>query len=128
MDYIGIPFLDKGRDPAQGLDCWGLVRVFYQTEMGIDLPSLTEDYPTTEDRETISRLVNGHRIGWPLIPIGEEQYGDIIVFRLLGSQCHMGVVMGNGIFLHVMEGMNSCLDNYRRPQWRSRVEGFHRHE
>jgi hypothetical protein len=23
--YVGIPYVDNGRDPAVGLDCWGFV-------------------------------------------------------------------------------------------------------
>lgn len=35
--YLGIPFLNKGRDRAVGLDCWGLAMVIFG-DVGIELP------------------------------------------------------------------------------------------
>lgn len=36
--YVGLPFVDGGRD-WKGCDCWGLVKLILQTECGIEVPS-----------------------------------------------------------------------------------------
>ena len=36
-DLIGIPYVDYGRDPHKGLDCWGLAMELYRRR-GIQLP------------------------------------------------------------------------------------------
>jgi len=38
--YIGIPFLSKGRDANIGLDCYGLISLYYKNELSIVLPEI----------------------------------------------------------------------------------------
>jgi cell wall-associated NlpC family hydrolase len=57
---IGIPYLEKGRDPKIGLDCWGLFRVFYQEFMGIELPSFADTYQSALDHEAMTKAMNKH--------------------------------------------------------------------
>lgn len=37
--YIGLPYRQGGRGP-DGFDCWGILRLIYQNELGIPLPEL----------------------------------------------------------------------------------------
>ena len=48
--YIGVPFLDGGRDPSVGLDCWGLF-LLVEKEFGISVPDFTIP---CDDAESIS--------------------------------------------------------------------------
>ena len=36
-DLIGVPFVDGGRDPKSGLDCWGLVKEAFRRQ-GCEVP------------------------------------------------------------------------------------------
>lgn len=56
-DYIGVPFLERGRDRA-GCDCWGLVRLVLAERFGVAVPSYAGDYATIADHGRLSELIN----------------------------------------------------------------------
>lgn len=125
--YVGLPFLAHGRDRA-GLDCWGLVRLVLAEQRGFTLPSYAEGYATTTDRVEIPKLVAGEIANdWTEIPATDAQPFDVVLLRVLGQPLHVGLVVAPPQFLHVMTGLNACLDDWSRPHWNRRVLGFYRH-
>jgi cell wall-associated NlpC family hydrolase len=126
--YIGIPFCEHGRD-KEGCDCWGLFRIFYREQFGIYLPSYESEYKTLDDKETLSRLIkNGKELNWKPIRVGEEKFGDGILFRIMGYPMHVGVIVKKGWFLHILKGTDSVLEYYSSPVWNKRVIGIFRYE
>lgn len=119
--YVGQPYQDRG--------CWELVRQVYREQLGISLPGYEAEYAaiSDEDRAELGRLIEDNRSDWYAIPPGDEQAGDVILFRLLGEPVHIGVIAEPGLFLHVYAGQTACIETYRLPKWRQRVEGVYRH-
>jgi len=125
--YIGIPFAERGRS-WEGCDCWGLVRLVYAEEYGIDLPSyLDEDYTTTDGPHVSSLIDHRKADGWRPLPPGEERAGDVVLLRVTGLPCHVGIVLRPGQMLHIMRGTNACVERYWSPLWNRRVMGIYRH-
>ena len=77
--YIGIPFLDKGRD-INGIDCWGLARLIYKQEYSIDLPSFSSDYEP-EDTDRMQDLIAQYREGWE--PVDTPTEGCLVLFKVM---------------------------------------------
>jgi cell wall-associated NlpC family hydrolase len=126
--YIGIPFVEHGRDKV-GSDCWGLFRIFYQEQFGIDLPSYTEEYESIDNGKILSGLISkGTEEKWKRVKIGEEIYGDGILFRIMGYPMHVGIIVKKGWFLHILKGIDSALEYYNNPVWNKRVVGIFRYE
>lgn len=126
--YVGIPFALHGRDRT-GLDCWGLVCLVYREAFGITLPSFGDQYGRELDaaeRAHVAAIVRGEAGTWHPIAPGTERAGDVIVFRMLGAESHLGVVVNGGHFLHARPGTDSCIESYRSPTWARRVAGFWR--
>jgi cell wall-associated NlpC family hydrolase len=125
--YVGVPFKEHGRDRA-GLDCYGLLRLVAAEQHGIELPSYVEGYTTTTDRVEIPKLIaGGIDQDWHSVPSGEEREGDAVLFRIFGQPLHVGVVLAPPRFLHVMRGIDACVEDYRSAVWARRVLGFYRH-
>lgn len=127
-DYVGIPYLLHGTT-REGLDCWGLPRLWYSEQYGIELPSFGDRYGRELDaveRAHIAEVVRGESSKWQTIRQGHEQRGDLVLFRVAGEEAHLGVVVDAGRFLHARLGTDSCVERYDSPVWARRVAGFYR--
>lgn len=119
--YVGIPFKEKGRDES-GLDCWGLVRLWYKNELGVDLPSYLNVYSHTKEKvvaETIAAESSAH---WRSVDTPER--GDVVLLRVMGLPWHVGVYLGGNKFLHVQQGCDSIIENLDSTRWRNRILGY----
>jgi len=59
--------------------------------------------------------------------VSPEQLGDVILLRVRGQPCHVGVVVARGKFLHSLEGTQSCVERYENLKWHRRTLGFYRY-
>lgn len=124
--YVKIPFVDKGR-ALEGADCWGLVRIIYQQELGIELPMLN-GYEDTYDRKNIKDIISNECARWERVELGEEKPFDVVVFRMLGTAMHIGLVVKPGWMVHCQRTSNTTHNDYlNESEWKCRIEGFYRY-
>jgi cell wall-associated NlpC family hydrolase len=135
-EYQGIPFAPRGRDRG-GIDCFGLLRLVYEEQLRILLPSFTESYTTALEKEEVRAAFASElpKYGRP-IAAGEERCFDAIFVRPFG-RLHCGVVVARGWMLTVTarfdeagnpipgSGSSGC-ERYDSVMWRNRIEGFFR--
>lgn len=76
--YLGVPYLWGGTDPAQGLDCSGLVERTY-ADLGVDLPRVSRDQA---------------RAGTAVPSLAQARPGDLVAFN--DPVDHIGIYLGNG--------------------------------
>lgn len=119
--YIDIPYKDGGRD-ASGLDCWGLVRLVYKDQFDTELPSFTAEYSTAKDHERLSEIFAREKENWETLSTPEV--GSVILFRMLGTETHVGVYIGENKFLHIREGVNSVVESVDSRLWKQRLVGY----
>lgn len=119
-DYIGIPYTHRG--------CWELVRKVYWEQFHIALPSYSGDVLDDASQGELADAIADRRGDWHRVAPGDEQRGDAVLFRVLGADAHIGLVVRPGMFLHVFRDQCSCIESYRGPRWAPRVAGFYRHQ
>lgn len=125
-DYVGLPFKEKGRDRS-GVDCWGLVRLVLAERFGIEVPSYVEEYGSTKERETIGAVIAREvQPPWVEVLPGQERPGDVVLMRRGRHPIHVGLVVAPGRMLHVEEGIEACVEDYRGLAWSRRVVGIWR--
>ncbi len=123
--YMQIPFKEHGRD-FSGVDCWGLVKLIYECELGIELPTYVHGYDDTADSHSIGDLVNANRDQW-IKREGREQPFDLILIYMQGLPWHLGLVVARGLMVHASEETYVAVERYTEARWVKRIEkgGFH---
>ena len=123
--YIDLPYADKGRT-VDGLDCWGLARLIYRDQLGIELPSYLEGYTSAEEAAEVAALIEENKPLWH--EVARPQPFDLVALRLKGHPMHCGVCVGQGRFIHVMLGTNVTVERLDSPLWAKRITGYFRHD
>jgi len=125
-DYTGIPYLESGRD-RNGIDCWGLVRLFLSEQAGIDLPSYSGQYdsggPFNENEPHISS--QAEPLGWKPVQSQLYQRFDVLLFHVQGK-LHCGVMMDPLHFIEARMGLDSGSTRLTRG-WRRAIRAVYRH-
>jgi cell wall-associated NlpC family hydrolase len=121
-NYIGLPWLELGRD-SRGVDCWGLVRLFYQKEMGIELPVYGGIGHGIDENPELARKINANMDNWRRVV--KPSPGDCVLINIGGKPVHIGLIVSNRKMLHVAKGANSVIESFTGPKWSKRIEGFY---
>jgi len=124
--YIGIPFAEHGRT-REGCDCWGLVRLVLGERWRIWLPSFSESYRDTDDREAIEALLAEERVAWRRISGPFFHEGDVVLLRVGGRAMHLGLIVGFPWMLHVERGIDAACDRLDGLRWARAVDSVWRH-
>ena len=108
---VGIPWKEGGHT-HDGCDCYGLVRLWYRTILGVHLPP-------HDPQDTL--LARSRRF-WKKVDEPEEH--DIVLVEERDGSLHVGIVVGNGLVLHADKKIGSIVS--RIPE--SSVLGYYRLE
>lgn len=119
-DLIGVPFVDGGRNPATGLDCWGLSAEVFR-RYGVEVP----DYKIScEEASLIHSEVHKQKRLWRRCE-GAIPTPALVVIRFTVYCDHTGVYIGQGRFIHTRKEVGVNIDRVDSPAWSRRIEGFY---
>ena len=82
-EYLGVPYLWGGTDPAKGLDCSGFTQLVYRSQ-GVELPRVSSQQATA---------------GKPVASLDEARAGDLLFFDYSPDRPgidHVGIYVGDG--------------------------------
>ncbi|MEW6265768.1 MAG: hypothetical protein AB1641_22065, partial [Thermodesulfobacteriota bacterium] len=129
-DLIGVPFLDGGRDPAIGLDCWGLVM---EVTSRVSRDRIVPDYGVSADDIANIRLVsapiiagtaeksNWHRLPGPIL-------GAVAALAISpycpGVAQHFGVCLDEIRFIHTLKKTGAHVVRLDHLFWSRKIQGY----
>ena len=123
-EFIGIQYTNRGRSIETGFDCMGLAYEVSKEVYGKVLPELVYQYKDSESYEEMYRSFETSISRY--IRVDLPSVGDLIVFRICGFACHVGIYIGGERFIHSLKGHNSGIESLGSAIWRNRIEGYYR--
>ena len=118
-DLVGVPYKDHGRGMG-GMDCYGLA-IEVLRRAGIILPDVI--YPDTEI-ETNKIVMQTLENGIPNTKLDRPEEGAIVEILVMGQPSHVGVCLGNGLFIHALKKIGVVIEPLDR--YRHKTKGFYR--
>jgi len=124
IDMLGIAFIDGGRDPKRGLDCWGTTIEAYKILNNIVLPDFAIK---AYQEELISNQIIKERNSDNWVEVSGPQKGCIVTFKLHPEFVnHVGVCIDDKTFIHARDKTGVCIESFNHPLWKNKVYGFYR--
>ncbi|MDY7394243.1 NlpC/P60 family protein [Aureibaculum sp. 2210JD6-5] len=101
--YEGVPYKYGGTD-RRGFDCSGFVRKVYKDGLRTQLPR------TTKEIATMGRKVSKHRL----------KPGDLVFFRPSRKYRHVGIYVGDNLFMHSSTSKGIMKSNLDNSYWKKK--------
>jgi len=117
-DLIGQPFNMQNK---QGYNCYGLCKEICK-RAGIFLP---EEQPI-EDLSLRNDVIERGKHNY--IKLNKPEPGCLVTFSLRPPfVTHIGVMLNEIRFIHVMKKRQVCIERIDRPFWQKRLDGFYKY-
>ncbi len=114
LDFVGVRFRLQGRDPANGLDCIGLILASLERlGIALDLPA---DY---RPRRRSLAIPEDALAKAGLIETGApHRSGDILMLRTAPAQVHAAIVHQRATIVHAHAGLGRVVCGPIPSHWR----------
>ncbi len=124
--WLGTPYHHQASLKGVGADCLGLVRGVWREVCGAE-PEPIKAYPRDWSAAGEETLLIAARRHFHEVPVGEMKPGDLLIFRYRPGAAarHCGLHVGEGRFIHAIEGSMAC-EVSLTSWWRRRVVGAFR--
>mgnify|MGYP002519626807 CR=1 FL=1 len=122
-DFVGIPFVDGGRD-MKGADCWGICELFYSRYLNRELPSYKIGaFNYDEISDTMTTEIKTPR--WVILDKPEPY---CIALMKLGQTNvtvnHAGVILPHNKLLQAYLGTGSIIVDYTSQLWKRIIKFY----
>lgn len=122
---VGIPFLNRGRNVKEGLDCWGLVMEVFRRR-GIILPDFDVDSFAFQAIDALAGEEVGYRT-WEEVYRPLDTDAPLVVLMRMHPVyvTHAGAFLGFNRILHTTKATGSILS--RADALAGHIKGYYRY-
>ena len=120
LEYFKIPYKNPYN---QSLNCYELVKYFYQKNMDIDLPNYGE---FSEDKSQTDKIIKENSKSWIKLE-KPEPYCVVVFYSPFPYVAHMGIVLEDcKRFLHTIQKKNTCIETLNHRYWVNQIAGYYK--
>ncbi len=122
--YIVIPYVFMGSD-FSGCDCYGLVRLWYREELGIELVDFNHGRASSREFVNSNYFAESAHLQFERVEVGASRTHDVVLIRSQSqTPNHCGIVV-EGLLLHTMERVGCT--TARLKSWGKYIAGVYRY-
>lgn len=124
--YVGTLYRDEDLG-ADGCHCWGLLRLVFRQEKGVELPGYAGVSP--DDVSDIDAIVQEEIAAMHWQRVERPQAFDAALFRRGRHDSHIGIMIDRRHMLHSdREAGAAIVERIDTGRWASSLVGFYRHK
>jgi hypothetical protein len=117
--FVGVPFVDRGREVATGMDCLGVVLALGAgAGRAVEVPPYGRQVDEAKLRAEVRRHLEP-------VAFGALELADVLTFEVVHREQHFAVVTGLDPvrFVHAYEPLGRVVEQPLDAKWRRRLRG-----
>lgn len=116
-----------GREYKPPYGCFLMVADVLREQYGIkDIPDFSDGLELDGFRGRANRIYKALEENTIEVPSSESRDGDIVTITSGGFPIHVGILLDQSHILHMVDGVNVCIENIHGVRLKSRIGGFYR--
>jgi len=118
MKYLGIPYKFQGTSITDGLDCANLCTLVGK-DLGVLIPNINHSTHSEESYSVLFSVKDNKKL-WKKV---QPTANTLAVFKINGVIKHVGYMINDFEFIHIMENSKVTVDTLDSIQWQRRLAG-----
>lgn len=120
--YLGVPFKFNGNSTQEGYDCINLCCAIAKDR---SVPMKNINHAFTDIHNYHSLFSDRESSDW--LSISKDLVDSLVVFKINGKISHVGYMLDDISFIHIMENSRVTVEKITSPQWERRIVGFYKY-
>lgn len=117
--YLGVPYKFQGNSISEGLDCVNLCTLVGE-DFGIQVPNINHSFYTEHNYSVLFNKVKEDKNLWVEC---KPKANSLCAFKINGVVKHVGYMLNEYDFIHIMENSKVTVDSIDSIQWSRRFVG-----
>lgn len=123
--YLGTNFKFNGNSIEEGFDCINLCCAIAK-DRGIPMKNINHSFTNIDNYHNLFEQKDNNSEWLPLTHL-DDLTNSLVVFKINGKISHVGYMLDDVMFIHIMEHSKVTIEKITSPQWERRIVGFYRY-